>query len=160
MRTPRSAVIGIAGFVWLLDVLAKRWALDALADGHAVRLLGSFLQLHLTANSGAAFSMGTGVTWVFTLLALAVVVFIATLSSRLVHPWWVVGLGGLMGGATGNLTDRLTRPPSFGMGHVVDFIALPNFPVFNVADMAIVGSVALMFLASWRNIPMTRESNG
>lgn len=159
MRSPRLSVIGIAMFVWALDAAAKQWALNALSGGRVIPLIGDLVQLHLTANSGAAFSMGTGVTWVFTLVASCVIGFIVWLSAKLVHPWWIIGLGGLMGGAIGNLTDRLLRPPAFGSGHVVDFIAFPHFPVFNVADMAIVGSVALMFLASWRNIPVTRSSD-
>lgn len=159
MRSPRLSVIGIAMFVWALDAAAKQWALNALSDGRVIPVIGDLVQLHLTANSGAAFSMGTGVTWVFTLVASCVIGFIVWLSAKLAHPAWIIGLGGLMGGAMGNLTDRLLRPPAFGSGHVVDFIAFPNFPVFNVADMAIVGSVALMFFASWRNIPVTRPSD-
>lgn len=151
---PRLLVLVIAFGVWLLDTLSKQWALQALAGGERVRVLGEFLQLRLTANPGAAFSMGTGVTWLFTLLAAAVVVGIVVRAGAVTHPMWQVGLGGLAGGAAGNLTDRLTQPPSPGLGHVVDFIALPNFPVFNLADCAIVGSVALLFLASARDLPM------
>lgn len=149
--------MSVAAVVWLVDVLTKQWALANLGHGEIVHVVRDLLRLELTANSGAAFSMGTGVTWLFTGLAAAVSVFIALRSGRVTATIWRVGLGGLLGGALGNLTDRLTRPPSFGLGHVVDFIALPNFPVFNVADSAIVCSVALMFIASWRGVAMSED---
>lgn len=159
MRSPRIRVLAIACVVWLLDFSSKRWALSALADGQQIDLIGSFLRLRLTRNSGAAFSLGTGVTWLFTLIAIAVIIAILIAAARVRHWTWMVGFGGLAGGALGNLTDRLTQPPAFGLGHVVDFIAAPNFPVFNLADSAIVGSVALMVLASWRGIPALEEEH-
>lgn len=151
----RLFVITLALSVWVVDALSKQYALHALADGQPVQVVGNLLQLQLTANSGAAFSMGTGVTWVFTVLAVLVVIGIIVVAPRATSRDWLVGLGGLMGGAAGNLTDRLTRPPSFGLGHVVDFIATPHFPVFNLADSAIVCSVAFMFILSLRGIPFT-----
>lgn len=156
----RLFVLPIGAIVWVLDLVSKRWALNSLADGHSVRLVGDFLQLRLTANPGAAFSMGTSVTWVFTALAAAVAVGILWFAPSVTNRWWLVGMGGLFGGALGNLTDRLTQPPSIGMGRVVDFIALPNFPVFNLADSVIVCSVSLLFLASARGIPMTDTNRG
>lgn len=150
----RSIVLATAFVVCLLDQLSKRWALDALASGRRIDIVGTWVQLRLTANSGAAFSMGTGVTWVFTALAAIVVIALIWSAARVTDTGWRTGMGGLAGGAAGNLIDRLTQPPSFGQGHVVDFIAFPHFPVFNVADMAIVGSVALLFLCSAKGVPL------
>ena len=150
----RPTVIVTALLVLVVDQISKRWALGALASGRRIDIVGEWVQLRLTANSGAAFSMGTGVTWVFTALALIVVLALIWTAGNVVHRGWLTGMGGLAGGAAGNLTDRLTQPPSFGMGHVVDFIAFPNFPVFNIADMAIVGSVALLFVLSAKGIPL------
>jgi len=147
--------MSFAILVWLVDLVSKQWALRNLADGHPVRIIGDFLTLRLTANPGAAFSMGTDHTWVFTILATAVIGFILVTSARVTSPIWLLGLGGLAGGAAGNLTDRLVQPPSLGLGRVIDFIATPNFPVFNLADTAIVCSVALMFIASTLSIPLS-----
>lgn len=151
----RLFVMMVAALVWLLDLSAKQWALTNLAGGRTVGLVGDFLVLRLTANPGAAFSMGTNVTWLFTALAGVVIVVIVITSARVTSNAWLLGLGGLAGGAAGNLTDRLARPPSVGLGHVVDFIAAPNFPVFNVADIFITCSVVLMFIASTLNIPLS-----
>jgi signal peptidase II len=154
---PRFVVLSLATLVWLVDVVSKQWALTNLADGHVIHLVGpSFLRL--TANPGAAFSMGTDHTWVFTLLAIVVLIGILMASARVTSAAWILGLGGLAGGAAGNLTDRLVQPPSLGFGHVVDFIMVGSFPVFNLADTAIVCSVALMFIASAINIPMSTPS--
>jgi signal peptidase II len=92
---------------------------------------------------------------VFTALATVVVSAIFITSARVSSTAWLLGLGGLAGGAMGNLTDRLVQPPKIGFGHVVDFIATPNFPVFNLADVAIVGSIGLLFIASAMNVPLS-----
>jgi signal peptidase II len=108
--------------------------------------------LTYTENTGAAFSMGTGYTWIFSTVAVVVAVVILRSARRLGSLGWAVALGGLLGGLLGNLIDRITRPPGPGLGYVVDWIQLPNFAVFNVADMAIVGSAALMVLLALRGI--------
>lgn len=151
----RLVVMSFAILIWLVDVVSKQWALQNLADGYRIRVIGDFLTLSLTANPGAAFSIGTDHTWVFTVLAAVVIFVIFVTSARVSSAAWLLGLGGLAGGAMGNLTDRLVQPPKLGFGHVIDFIATPNFPVFNLADTAIVCSVALMFIASAMSIPMT-----
>ena len=156
----RFLVVFVAALVWLVDAVSKQWALHNLAAGERVHIIGDFLTLHLTANSGAAFSMGTDHTWIFTLLATVVIVVIIRASARVNSAVWLLGLGGLAGGALGNLTDRLLQPPRLGFGRVVDFIATPNFPVFNLADSAIVCSVILMFIASAMNIPMSVSPAG
>ncbi|WP_375085182.1 signal peptidase II [Microbacterium sp. LS_15] len=120
-----------------------------------VPVLGEFLQLYYVRNPGAAFSLGSDVTWIFT-IALAVVAAVIVwkafgLRSRL----WAVVLGGLLGGVLGNLTDRLFRDPGFPMGHVVDMISMPWMmpAIFNVADIFIVTgmiSVALLVVFGLR----------
>ena len=117
-----------------------------------INVIGTFVRFTYTENTGAAFSLGTGFTWIFSIIAIVVAVIIIRTSRQLGSIAWAVAFGGLLGGLLGNLLDRITRPPSPGMGSVVDFIAFPNFPVFNVADMAIVGSAALMVLLSIRGI--------
>ena len=158
MPSVRARFIVVAVVVYVVDRLTKLWALDALADGQARSVVGSFLRLRLLHNSGAAFSVGSGSTWVFTLLSTVVCAGIVVAAlTRLRNRWWALALGGLLGGALGNLTDRLLRPPGFGVGEVVDFIALPRFAVFNVADSAIVVACIGMFLLSARGVEYDKE---
>jgi signal peptidase II len=141
-------LVVVAGSIWLLDQLAKWLAVARLAGRPPVELIGDWLTLTFLRNPGAAFSLGTGSTVVFTVVAAVVVVVILRSARRLRSAWWAVALGGLLGGALGNLTDRLLREPGFPAGHVVDFISVKYFAVFNVADMAIVGSAILMVVLS------------
>jgi signal peptidase II len=119
-----------------------------------VELLGGGLYLVVYRNAGAAFSMATGVTWLLSLIALGVVAVIIRLAPRLRSTGWAFGLGLVLGGALGNLVDRLLRAPGPLRGHVVDFLSLlaPDgsvWPVFNLADSAIVcGGVMLVLLAA------------
>lgn len=145
-------VLGLAAGWLALDQLSKAWAERALDGRDPVQLVGELLQLRLTYNSGAAFSLATGATGVLTVLALSVVAFIVWQSRRLGSTGWAVALGLLLGGASGNLTDRLFRPPSPGQGHVVDFFQLPNFPIFNVADIGISSAAVLIGLMALRGI--------
>ena len=144
--------------VLILDRLTKAWAVEVMlprvqSGGEGpINVIGTFVRLTYTENTGAAFSLGTGYTWIFSIIAIVVAVVIIRTSRQLGSIGWAVAFGGLLGGLLGNLLDRITRPPSPGMGSVVDFIAFPNFPVFNVADMAIVGSAGLMVLLSIRGI--------
>ncbi|MGN7186871.1 signal peptidase II [Microbacterium enclense] len=168
-RSPlRPAAAGIviailAVLVLAADQLAKTVAIDNLPPERVVPVLGDALQFYLVRNPGAAFSLGEGVTWIFT-IALAVVagviVFLAVrrVRSRL----WAVVLGLLLGGVLGNLTDRLVREPGFPIGHVVDFISTPWMmpAIYNVADIFIVSmmiSVAILVLAGLR-LDGTRET--
>ncbi|MFB8892711.1 MULTISPECIES: signal peptidase II [Microbacterium] len=135
----------LAAVVLAADQFTKYLALENLPYQREVPVLGEFFQLYLTKNPGAAFSLGTGVTWLFTLAlaAVAVVVIVLTVRSVRTRSWAIV-LGLLLGGVLGNLTDRLLREPGFLVGHVVDFIHTPWmwlwFPsaIYNVADMFIV----------------------
>lgn len=146
------AVLLIAGTWVALDQLTKFWAEAALADGAPRPFIGELLQLHLTYNSGAAFSLATGATGVLTIIASSVVIFIIWQSRRLGSRGWTWALGLLLGGASGNLIDRLFRPPSVGQGHVVDFLQLPNFPIFNVADIGVSSAAVLIVILALRGI--------
>jgi signal peptidase II len=145
-------VIGVAA-VWIaLDQVTKAVAEQSLTRGDPVPVLGELLQLRLIYNSGAAFSLATGATGLLTILAVSVVAYIIWSARKLGSKGWAWGLGLLLGGAAGNLTDRLLRDPGFGKGHVVDFIALPNFPVFNVADIGITSAAILIGYHALRGI--------
>jgi signal peptidase II len=111
------------------------------------------LQLHYVTNSGAAFSFANGFTWAFSIVAVGVVVLIVWFSRRIRSLAWATMFGLVLGGALGNLNDRLFRPPGFGVGHVVDFISIGLFPaIFNVADVAITTAMALFILLSLRGV--------
>lgn len=145
------AAVGLTAYG--LDVVTKMLAVHFLTDREPVPLLGQVLQLTLLRNPGAAFSTGTGITWAFTLLAVAGVVVVVVLARRLARSrLWAVALGLLAAGILGNLTDRLFREPGFGHGHVIDFLMLPHWPVFNVADMAINLGAALVLVQAFRGI--------
>jgi signal peptidase II len=140
-------LLAVASGVWVLDQLTKLLIVHVMATHADVRLLGGLLTITYTRNAGAAFSFGTSSTWLFTLIAVAVAVVIVRQSRQLGSRLWAVALGGLLGGAVGNLTDRIFRAPHPFEGHVVDFIHPSHFAVFNVADSAItcsaIGMVAL-----------------
>lgn len=147
----------------IFDQLSKAWAVAVMepriASGEGpIYLVGTLLRFTYTENSGAAFGLGAGYTWIFTIVAIVVGIVIVRFARTITSMPWALALGGLLGGLLGNLIDRLTRPPSPGMGSVVDFIGLPNFPVFNVADMAItVSAISMVFLA-WRHVPLSDEN--
>lgn len=153
-RRPRlfAVLISAAVVVYVADQLAKAWALAHLQPDVPQDLLGPVLRLDLTRNPGAAFSIATSATWVLTLIAAAVVVVIIVTSRRLGSLGWAWALGLLLGGSLGNLTDRMIRPPGVGRGHVVDFLMLPHWPIFNVADSAIVSAAVLIGLLAVRGI--------
>ncbi|MEP9391325.1 signal peptidase II [Gordonia sp. VNQ95] len=138
----------IAGCVIALDILTKTLAVSLLTPGDPVSIIGDVVTLRLVRNSGAAFSMASGYTWVLTVVALVVVVVIIRYSSRLRSGWWMLGLGLVLGGAMGNLIDRIFRAPGPLRGHVVDFVSVGWWPVFNVADSAVVcGAILLVVLS-------------
>ncbi|MCR5977276.1 signal peptidase II [Gordonia jinghuaiqii] len=143
------AVLGIALVVLALDLLTKTIAVATLVPGRPVEIIGDVVTLRLVRNSGAAFSMASGYTWVLSIIALVVVGVIIRYSSRLKSWWWAVGLALVLGGAVGNLVDRIFRAPQPLQGHVVDFVSVGWWPVFNVADSAVVcGAVLLVVLSA------------
>jgi signal peptidase II len=150
VRAALAVFGGVALVMIILDQWTKQLALDALSDHRVIRWLGGVIYLDLTFNSGAAFSMGTSMTFVFTIIAIVVVAGILWFSRGLRSWPWAVALGLLLGGAAGNLIDRLFRAPGPFQGHVVDFIsvfapAAEKFPIFNIADSALTVGVALAF---------------
>lgn len=150
--------VAVAAGIVALDQITKAWAVAALAGQPPIEVIGSVLRFTYVENTGAAFGLGTGYTWIFTLIAIVVVIVILRTASRLGSYMWAVALGGLLGGALGNLIDRLTRDPSIGQGYVVDFIQLPLWPVFNIADMAIVGSAIAMVALSVAGVDLRGRS--
>lgn len=140
----------VAAATYAADQATKWWAERALADGMPRPFLGNIVQFRLTSNAGAAFSTGTGYTVVLTVIALAVIGVCLSIASRIRSRGWAVALGLLLGGALGNVTDRIFREPAPFRGHVVDFLELPHWPIFNVADSAISVAAGLFVLLSVR----------
>ncbi|MEV7973117.1 signal peptidase II [Cellulomonas sp. NPDC089187] len=159
-RRPRLIwLIALAVGVLIVDQATKAWALSGLVEGVRHPVLGDALGIQLLFNPGAALGLATGTTWLLTLIALVVIVVIVRVSRRLGSTAWAVALGLLLGGALGNLIDRLVREPGFGRGHVIDFIAYADWFVGNVADIAIVVAAGLLMVLSFRGIRLdgTRE---
>lgn len=143
-----AVLAAIAVTVLIADLITKTLAVKLLTPGDPVHIIGDVVTLRLVRNSGAAFSMASGYTWILTLVALAVVVGIIRYAGRLRSGWWMLGLGLVLGGAIGNLTDRIFRDPGPLRGHVVDFVSVGWWPVFNVADSAVVcGAILLVVLS-------------
>jgi len=147
-------VLVLAVFVLVADQITKVIAVANLTEGgESPRILGGLVYFSLIRNAGAAFSIGTGMTWILAIVAIAVVVVIIRMASKLRSAMWATSLGLILGGALGNLSDRIFRSPGVMRGHVVDFVSVfgPNaehFPVFNVADSAItIGGVLLVLTA-------------
>ena len=146
------ALVAVGGYA--LDQISKALVVASMTEGETARVLGDVLQLHFIRNPGAAFSFATGLTWVFSLIAAGVVVFIVWFARRIRSLRWATVFGLLLGGVLGNLTDRLFREPSFGLGHVVDFISTPWMmpAIYNIADSCIVVSMVLFMLLTLRGI--------
>lgn len=151
---------GIAVFAYTFDQLTKLWVTSTMVEGERIPVLPPLLHWYYIRNSGAAFSIGENVTWLFTIVMAAVSIAIVFQLRRLGSAWWALSLGLLLGGALGNLTDRLFREPSFAMGHVVDFIQLPNFAIFNIADSAVVSAVVIICLLTLRGISLDGSRQG
>ncbi|WP_241981964.1 signal peptidase II [Cryobacterium sp. TMT3-29-2] len=149
--------------IFALDQISKYLVVSRLTEGDIVRVLGDVLQMHFVRNPGAAFSMAAGMTWIFSIIAVAVVVLIVWFAGRIRSLAWSVVFGLLLGGVLGNLTDRLLREPSFGLGHVIDFISTPWLipAIYNVADMAIVSSMIIFMYLTIRGIGLDgRRTDG
>ncbi|HET6672509.1 MAG TPA: signal peptidase II [Agromyces sp.] len=159
-----ALIILVAGalVVYGLDQLSKFLVVTNLSEGEVVPVLGTVLQWQFVRNPGAAFSLASGMTWIFTILAAGVITFIVWFARRIRSFAWALVFGLLLGGVLGNLTDRLLREPSFGLGHVIDFISTPWLipAIYNVADMAIVSSMVLFMILTIRGVGLdgTREA--
>jgi signal peptidase II len=157
-RVPLWAItVGVAAVIWSIDQITKLIAVATLEGQPSIEVIGSILKFTFVRNPGAAFSLGSGYTIIFSLLAFVVVGVIIYTAPTLGSLGWAIALGGILGGSVGNLTDRLLREPGFLRGHVVDFLQLPNWPIFNVADMAVVGAAVLMVILTFRGVPLRVE---
>ncbi|MEQ4304475.1 signal peptidase II [Plantactinospora sp. B6F1] len=150
-RTAVTVLLATAVLAWLADLGTKHLALAALTDRDPVRLLGGAVYLTLTRNSGAAFSLASDHTWIFPLVTAGVIGWIGWMAIRLRSLPWAISLGLVLGGALGNLTDRIFRAPGVFVGHVVDMVSLFDpygqvWPIFNLADSALVTGVVLAVL--------------
>ena len=151
-RTPALFAAGVALVGLGVDQASKRAVLETLSPGQPVEIVGSLVRFNLIFNPGAAFSLGTSMTLalsIFAIVALLACVFIALSKVRTLSQALAVGL--MMAGISGNLHDRIFWAPGPLLGHVVDFIQLPHFAIFNVADMCITSAAFLIILLSLRN---------
>ncbi len=145
-------ILGLTAVSWYAaDQVTKVLAVDRLSDGD-VALAGSFLRLHLVRNPGAAFSTGTEYTVALSCFAIVAALVVLWIARRVVSLLWAFGLGLLLAGVVGNLTDRLLRQPGPLRGHVIDFLQLPNWPVFNLADIGINVAAGLILLQAFRGV--------
>ena len=161
-RSVLAVLASTAVGVVLVDQVTKAWAVAYLqprieSGEGPLYIIDPLLRLTYVENTGAAWGMGAGYTWIFTIVAVVVGVVIVRFARTITSRAWALALGGLLGGLLGNLIDRLTRPPGPGLGSVVDFIGLPNFPVFNVADVAITCSAVAMIILAWRGIQLSES---
>lgn len=146
-RTVLWTIAAIGAVIAVIDQITKNWAVDSLPLLEPQPFIGEILQLTLLYNSGAAWGMGSEITPVVTCLQLVIVAGVILFAVKAVRsPWYTAALGLIMGGALGNIHDRLLREPGPFRGAVVDFLELPSWPVFNIADMAVVGG-AIMIVA-------------
>lgn len=142
--------LGIGVFLVFLDQLTKELAIASLADGSVIPVIGDILKFRLAYNDAAAFSLGVGQTWVLAIIASCAVLALLWFGPRAKNITWTIIAWLVLGGAAGNLVDRLTRAPGFLNGHVVDFISIPfNFPIFNLADTFLVIGVSLAMLRTF-----------
>ena len=136
-RSATRLVFAVGAVALLVDVFSKRLAVRELTGREPVEVLGEVLQLRLVLNPGAAFGAGSSLTPMISVVAIIATVVTVYFAFRVRHRGWAVGLGLLLAGVGGNLLDRIFREPGPFRGHVVDFFALPHWPVFNVADICI-----------------------
>lgn len=164
MRRSRSWRLAIACLVALamavVDQGTKAMALAQLSEQERIPLIGDLLGLQLAFNPGTVMSLGSGSTWVFTVIGIVAVIALFYAAWRATSTMWAVAIGFVWGGAIGNLIDRLFAPPGFGRGHVTDFLAYGNLFIGNIADIAIgigVGLGILQMLRNYRPQPRTER---
>ncbi|MEV6023127.1 signal peptidase II [Streptomyces sp. NPDC052036] len=151
-RRRMAALFAVAAIAYALDLVSKLLVVAKLEHHAPIQIIGDWLRLEAIRNAGAAFGFGQAFTVIFTVIAAAVIVVIARLARKLYSLPWAIALGLLLGGALGNLTDRIFRSPGVFKGAVVDFIAPKGFAVFNLADSAIVCGGILIVLLSFRGL--------
>jgi signal peptidase II len=148
-RRPRRGLLAAtAAVVIVADLATKTWIVRRYAGGRVTTVIPHLLDIEQSRNAGAAFGIATGLTIILSIVAIAVAAAVVRASRRLYSAWWAVSLGLLLGGALGNLGDRIFRSPGVLRGEVVDWIAFTHYPVFNLADSGItVGGVLAVVLA-------------
>ena len=154
-RAGPVVMLAVAAVIVTIDQIAKVLAVAKLEKAQPVELIGDTVRLVLLRNPGAAFSMGTEFTVVLTVIATVVVAGLIWYSRRVHSRWWAWGLGLILGGAAGNLVDRYFRAPGVLQGHVVDYVSVGWWPVFNVADSCLVAGVIVVAVAVFRNVDVT-----
>ncbi|MEV1062207.1 signal peptidase II [Streptomyces sp. NPDC050263] len=147
-----AVLFTVAAFAYVLDLVSKMIVVAKLEHHAPIEIIGDWLRFEAIRNAGAAFGFGEAFTIIFTVIASAVIVVIARLARKLYSLPWAIALGLLLGGALGNLTDRIFRAPGVFEGAVVDFIAPKHFAVFNLADSAIVCGGILIVLLSFKGL--------
>ena len=152
------SLLSCAWLVIGIDQFLKNYLIENLTVGKPIDFIGSVIRLNLVFNDSAAFSIGFGATWIFTILSSAAVLVLIWFSFKIETLGWSVMAGVLLGGVTGNLIDRLFREPSFANGQVVDYIQIPfNFPIFNIADIAIFSVCAISVIRVMRGEQIGRK---
>lgn len=159
VTTPPLVVIGlfVAAPIIIIDQATKHFVLHRFQAHDPHPIVGKLLSIEVVHNPGAAFSFAADYTWIFTLIAFAVLIGVAWTGRTTTTLSWQIAFGLIAGGSAGNLIDRLTRPPSVGSGHVVDFINYAGLFVGNVADIAIVAGVAMVVVLVFFNIPLNPQ---
>ncbi|MFC8371146.1 MULTISPECIES: signal peptidase II [unclassified Streptomyces] len=147
-----AVLFAVAVFAYALDLISKMIVVAKLEHHEPIEIIGDWLRFEAIRNAGAAFGFGEAFTVIFTVIAASVIVVIIRLARKLYSLPWAIALGLLLGGALGNLTDRIFRSPGVFEGAVVDFIAPKHFAVFNLADSAIVCGGILIVLLSFRGL--------
>jgi signal peptidase II len=151
----RLVFVAVAVTAYLVDLVTKLLAVRHLTENEPVDVVGGLLRFELVRNPGAAFSTGTSYTLLLSLIAVVAAGVVIRFGRRLGDRTWAIALGLLLAGVCGNLTDRIFRAPGVLRGHVVDFLALPHWPIFNVADMLIDAGVLLIIIQTWRGVGIT-----
>ena len=154
----RKWLAAIALMVFASDYLTKTLAIEYLSD-EPKKVIGSLLQFKLTFNSGAAFSLATSGTIFLSTFSIIVAAAIFYYGRKVTSTGWAIALGLALGGIFGNLSDRIFRPPGGLQGEVVDWIQIPNWPIFNIADMSVVSAAILITLLSWKNIKFSKKGD-
>lgn len=159
---PRSLVIltiALAAFWIVVDQVSKFLAVESLEPGVATPLIGEWFQLRLVYNPGAAFGLGTGYTWILTLIAGIVAIALCFLVPRVRRLDWALVVGSMLGGAISHFFDRLLREPAFANGHIIDFLDYGGFFVGNIADIALVGAAIGAVLLSFFGVPLSEPEH-
>ena len=145
--------------MWIaIDQLTKFLAEAYLFEGVPIPLIGTWFQLELVYNPGAAFSIGADYTWVLTVIAGIAAVVLLVIASRVSNFWWALVIGSMLGGAVSHFYDRLLRPPAFANGHIVDFLNYGGHFVGNIADIALVGAAIGAVILNFRGVEFTKPS--